>query len=110
MPSLREKKRYIGFEVISEKAIDFQRTADAIWSAALQFVGVKGAAAAGIVPVVERWDEKRQRGVVRVAHTSVDDVKASFLFINNVEGSPVVVRSTRVSGAVAKAIQGGVRW
>ena len=101
LPSLREKKRYIAFDVLSQHAVSFRQAADAITDSALTFLGVKGVADAGINAVTERWDAKGPAGVVRVSHKHVDNVKASFLFITDIEGHHATVRSTCVSGSLA---------
>ena len=98
MPSLREKKRYVAFEVIADKKVKFQNVAEAIWKAILTFIGVKGTAEAGIIPIPEKWDSSKQRGTVRVNHKHVDNLKAAFIFITDIRGQPAIVRSLRVSG------------
>ena len=50
LPSLREKKRYLVFEVISkEKIKDFKPVSDAVKDASYHFLGVFGMAKAGIM-------------------------------------------------------------
>ena len=44
-----------------------------------------------------------QRGLVRVSHTGVNDLKASLALITTINDEPVIVRSIGASGILAKA-------
>jgi len=62
LPSLREKKRYLAFEVISkEKINDASQVSSAIWNASLQLLGQLGTAKAGLMVLSNKWDQKLQR-------------------------------------------------
>ena len=104
LPSLREKKRYLVFEVISKERInDIDAVSNAISQASLQFLGQYGAAKAGIVMLSNKWDAKKQIGIIKVSHKHVDDVKASFVFAKKVGNKAVIIRSLGVSGILQKA-------
>ena len=50
MPSLREKKRYLAFEVISKQKVeDFNKVQESIMGSALEFIGHLGMAKAGAI-------------------------------------------------------------
>ena len=99
LPSLREKKRYIGFEVISESEIDFKETKEAINSSFRRLVGDFGLAKAGMI-FLKDW--KNQKGIIRVANTEVDKLKAAMALVQDVSGKKVIVRSFAVSGIIEK--------
>jgi ribonuclease P/MRP protein subunit POP5 len=104
LPSLREKKRYLVFEVISkEKVGDIRAVSEAINSHSLQFMGHLEAAKAGILVLGNKWDSSSQRGIIRVGHRHVDQLKASLAFIVKINNSEVIFRSLGVSGIVKKA-------
>ena len=104
LPSLREKKRYLVFEVISkEKVKDIDAVSSAILQASLQFLGQFGAAKAGIVVLNNKWDAEKQRGIMKVSHKHVDDVKASLVFAKKIENKDAIIRSLGVSGILKKA-------
>lgn len=104
LPSLREKKRYLVFEVISkEKISDADAVSGAIFRSSLQFSGHSGTAKAGIVALNNKWDAERQRGIIKVSHKHVDDVKASLVFAKKISGKDVIIRSLGVSGILKKA-------
>ena len=104
LPSLREKKRYLAFEVISkEKINDADSVSSAIWSCSLQFSGQLGAAKAGIMVLNNKWSPQLQRGIIKVSNKHVDAVKAALAFAGKIDGKDVIFRSIGVSGILNKA-------
>jgi ribonuclease P/MRP protein subunit POP5 len=103
MPSLREKKRYLAFEVLSDTKLDVANVAKAVTHGVLQFVGELGAAELGTIVLTDLYNRSKQRGVARVANTGVDRLKAALALITTIDGHPVCVRSIAVSGSIAKA-------
>ena len=63
LPSLKEKKRYITFEVISKEKSDFSKISKLIWDSCLTLLGTHGCAKAGIWVMEEQW--KNQKGMIR---------------------------------------------
>ena len=104
LPSLREKKRYLAFEVISkEKINNFGDVSDAVMHYSLQFLGQLGTAKAGIMLLDNKWNSHAQRGVIKVGHKHVDAVKAALIFADKIDGKDVIFRSIGVSGILNKA-------
>ena len=104
LPSLREKKRYVVFEVISkEKIKDAESVSNAVWHCSLQFLGQLGTAKAGIMVLNNKWNPELQRGIIKVSHKHVDAVKAALTFANKVDNTDVIFRSLGVSGILRKA-------
>ncbi|MBI4139403.1 hypothetical protein HY483_00395 [Candidatus Woesearchaeota archaeon] len=103
IPSLREKKRYVAFEVISGRRVPFRSVSKALWLSLLSLAGDLGASSAGMDVLEELYDESSQRGVVRVSHTAQDLVKASMVLVSNVDGERVIMKSLGSSGILAKA-------
>ena len=104
LPTLKEKKRYLAFEIISKSKIKaFSEVSRAIWASTLSYAGVKGAARIGIWVLPEKYNPEKQRGLIRVAHRGLDELKASLALIKNIEEQPVIVRSVGASGILAKA-------
>ncbi|MBI2658683.1 hypothetical protein HYX05_01090 [Candidatus Woesearchaeota archaeon] len=104
LPSLREKKRYLVFEVISKQKInDASQVSSAIWNASSQFLGQLGTAKAGLMILNNKWDQKLQRGIMKVSHRHVDAVKAALVFANKIGNEDVIFRSLGVSGILRKA-------
>ena len=103
-PSLRENKRYLAFEILSDVKIkDFSQVRDSLQDALTGYVGAQGSSQAGIIVLKERYDNKKQRGIIRVNHNHVDELKASLCFIENIDGNKVIVKSLGVSGILKKS-------
>ena len=104
LPTLREKKRYLAFEIVSESKIkDFSWVSSTVWSSLLSFVGELGAAKAGIIVMQDKYNAKNQKGIIRVNHKYVDQLRASLSLVKQIEGKEVIIRSLTVSGMLNKA-------
>lgn len=104
LPSLREKKRYLAFEIVSNTKIEsFQSVSRAIWDYSLQFFGEKGVAQAGIWLLSDKYNPKTKRGLIRVNNRYVNDLKSALTLIDEIENNEVIVRSVGVSGILKKA-------
>lgn len=106
LPSLREKKRYLAYEIISNSRFnDAVSVNKAILDAANEFLGNLGMAHAGMIPLNDKWNGKTQRGIIRVNNKHVDELKASLIFVKKIEGKDVIVKSIGASGILKKAQQ-----
>lgn len=106
LPTSREKKRYLAYEVISSARFnDATEISKAIYDAAKEFLGNLGMAKAGIIVLNDQFDQRTQRGIVRVDNKHVDDLKASFIFINGIGTHESIVRSVGASGILKKTQQ-----
>jgi ribonuclease P/MRP protein subunit POP5 len=104
LPSLRKKKRYIAFEVVSkDKITDFGDVSKEIMRAAHDCLGRFSMADANIMLLANKWNPDSQRGILKVSHTKVDAVKASFVFANKIGSKDAIIRSLGVSGILKKA-------
>jgi len=104
LPTLREKKRYLAFEILSKSKIKAHSDVSrAIWQGMLSFNGTRGVAQAGMQVLPEKYNDKRQRGIVRVNHKNVDALKAGLALIQDIDTAPVSIRSIGVSGSIKKA-------
>lgn len=104
LPSLREKKRYLVFELISKEKINsFALVSNAIWHYALQFLGQLEVAKAGLMVFGNKWDSEMQRGIMKVGHRHVDAAKAALMLADKIGNSDVIFRVIGVSGILNKA-------
>ena len=100
LPSLREKKRYIIYEVISNSKMNFDLVKDALNGIFERFLGAVNLARANII-IFE--DFKNQKGIIKVNNSYIDYVKAAFIQINKIGNEEVIVRSAGISGILNKA-------
>ncbi len=93
LPTLKEKKRYIVFEVISEEEQDIRTTAEKTMQAFLGKLLINKSGARVI-------KTEKNKGIIRVNHNFVNEVKASFVVSNIPE---TIIRSIKTSGTLKKA-------
>ena len=101
-PSLREKKRYIVYELETTQIdIDMFSFQEALVNEIKKLLGVFQASAAGIMPI--KYEQQTKRGILRVNHTAVDPIRSCFVMINKLKEVPVNIHTRGVSGILKKA-------
>lgn len=106
LPSLRERKRYLAFEVLSSKRVgDFPAVSRAILNSCHTFLGDTELAKAGIQVLPERYDGQKQKGILLVKHRYTDQARGALVFVTEIDEEPVIVRSLGMSGMLQKAHQ-----
>jgi ribonuclease P/MRP protein subunit POP5 len=99
LPTLREKKRYLAFEAISDQKNDFGTIEASILASISECVGTIDMAKAGVMVLSDNWNKDTQRGIIRINHKFVDKVKFALAKIRG----KVIFRSLTVSGVLGKA-------
>ena len=99
-PSIREKKRYIVYEIVAGNASAAQ-VAMAIRKTIREWFGEAGLAALRFREFPEL--SKGRTGVVRVAREHVDLAKAAFCLVTEIGGTNILLRSILSSGSLLKA-------
>lgn len=103
-PSLRERKRYLAFEIVSEQPIkDFNMVSGAISTKALEFMGEIGCADAGIMILPDKFNSETQRGLLKVNNKHLERMRAVLAMVEQVGGHRVILRSVGASGMINKA-------
>ncbi len=98
MPSLRERKRYVVFKIVSNRRIkDFSLVSRAIWRYSASLIGTLGQAKAGIWVLEDKWDAEKQTGMIKVNNKHVNELKASIALIDKIGDEPVIVKSLSTS-------------
>lgn len=100
-PSKRERNRYLVYAVASDAPAKADEIGKAIWASALGFLGELGVARSGL-RIVD-FDEKKQRGIIKVGHKSVEEGRVVLALVKEVNKRPVALRVTGVSGILKKA-------
>lgn len=104
LPStLRRRKRYIAFQVISENKIPINDVFNSIWHSLLNFLGEYGVANAAIWVTKTNYNEEKQIGIIRCSHLSVEHVRASLAMIQRIGDSRVIMKVLGVSGTIKAA-------
>jgi RNase P/RNase MRP subunit POP5 len=100
LPSMREKKRYVVFRVISEQPVDYAAARDALWNSMTHWIGEAGLGRAGIRIVRNLWRGGDQSGFVQASPKYVDAVKVAMSLIHQIGDQRVIFQSLRVSGTI----------
>ena len=101
-PTLKERKRYILFKVISDNTLKKETVAKQCTEACLRFLGEFGCADAGVQFLPETWDSKTQTGIIRTGHKWVDKTKAALTLIKEIDGKQATVSTILTSGSINK--------
>jgi len=102
-PSLREKKRYLAYEVISDGKVPFAELSTVIWHSLINFLGEVGTADAEVRIFRNTYNEEKQLGLIKCSHTAVESVRAALAMIQRIDETPVIVRVIGISGTMKAA-------
>ena len=98
-PSMREKKRYMAYEIMSKEPL--ARDIDKVLINKIKaLLGVFSASKAGVMSV--KYNPDKQRGILRVDRKFVDNIRSCFVMIKNLNDKEVLIRTLRVSGMLNK--------
>ena len=98
LPSLREKKHYIAFEVISEERLDKIMVSEAIFDTNKSYLGELGCAKANLN--VLNYNENSKKGMIKLNNKYVDYVKGSLALIKRIKNTKVIIKTIGVSGTI----------
>lgn len=101
IPTLRERNRYIAFELISESRFKRDEIVREVWNSVLIFLGESGASRTSLWLI--EWNENEQNGILKVNHNSVDDVRAALAFVKDINKKDCIFHILGVSGTIKKA-------
>lgn len=102
-PSLREKHRYIIFELLSDTEHDLGAFVDTAWDAMLDLLGEAGTAEANPWILKDLFNEETQRGGLRVNKDSVESVRSALALITAINGVETTVHVLGVTGTIDSA-------
>ena len=99
LPSLRQKKRYIVFEVISSRTFLPEEIKEEVHRSLLQFMGEWGLAQ--VVPILVKVTPTQF--MLKVNHKYVDQVKAALTLSKKIKNTSLIMKSMVVSGTIKQA-------
>ncbi|MEM5882620.1 MAG: Rpp14/Pop5 family protein [Candidatus Aenigmatarchaeota archaeon] len=99
-PTLREKERYIAFQIISEEPISYSDLENALWECALEFFGEYGISKTGLWLIKNLYDEKKQIGVIKTNTKSVSKAITCLSLISRLGDVRIVPKILKVSGTI----------
>jgi len=99
-PTLRVRRRYIKFKILSDDSIAYSDLEHAIWDAMFDFFGEDGVAKMDMWLIKNLYDEGQQTGVIRCNNKSVQDVIAGLGLLTRLGDVRIVVKILRISGTI----------
>lgn len=96
----QEKPRYIKFEIISKKEVEFEPLKRSILKTALSFLGENDFRNANILILEDMW--KNKKGVIKTSHKYVNKVKVILALIRKIDNTDIIIKSSKVSGTLKK--------
>jgi ribonuclease P/MRP protein subunit POP5 len=100
LPTLKERQRYIVYEVISAHAMGID-ISEPLLRRLSELLGVFGMADAGILSV--SYDTQTQTGLLRCNHDQVVKVRTALLLTTHLGKTPVIIKTRGVSGILKKS-------
>jgi RNase P/RNase MRP subunit POP5 len=100
LPSLKPKKRYILFEIISNKTFQTKVVEDAVLNAIKEFIGILGVAKVAPMFVKEKF--KDNKFVLKVGHKFTDEIKSALILVKEIKNEQVIIKSVVTSGTLKK--------
>ena len=102
LPSLKEKKRYLSFEIISDSYFSADEVAKATSESILSFLGTLEAGKANILFLADKYSSNS--GVIKTNHRFVDKVRTALALIRTIDNKEVIIRTRIVSGTLKKSM------
>ena len=100
-PSLKQKKRYIVFEIISGDQFSISEVKKEVDAALLLFLGQLGMSKASPMLVKEKFNNNKI--ILKVNHKWVDEAISAMLLVKTIKNKSVVMKSVITSGTLKKA-------
>ncbi len=100
-PTLRPKKRYIVFEIISNGTIEYGPLVSSIWKSMINLFGEKGAAESRAWVIKNLYNENH--GIIRCSHDKTEEVRTALTFIKMIEDKNVIIRVLGITGTIKTA-------
>ncbi len=103
LPSLRERKRYVSFQIISESPIEYSDLEAGIWNTILDFLGEYGVSKTSLWLMKDNWSRDKQTGIISCNHKSVKDILATLGLIDRLGDDRITFKILKISGTIKGA-------
>ncbi|MBS3116014.1 hypothetical protein J4421_00280 [Candidatus Woesearchaeota archaeon] len=101
LPSLKQKKRYVVFEIQAEESFSLQEAEAAVKEGLLRFLGEFGVAKAGPMFIREKYQPNKF--ILKINNKYVAEVISAIILIKSIKNKAVILRSIITSGTLKKA-------
>ena len=100
LPTLKEKKRYLVYEVISKSELSKDVSTEVI-KKCTELLGIFESSKAGLMNV--KYNNEKQRGIIKVSNKYTDKLKTCLMMIKKLNDNEIIIKSIYVSGLLNKA-------
>lgn len=100
LSTLREKDRYISFQVISEEPIEYSDLESGILNTFLDFYGEFGFSKLSFWLIKNLYEPERQIGVIRCNNKSVQQTVAGLGLISRLGETRITIKIFKISGTI----------
>jgi|SRR3989338_592028 len=100
LKSLKPKKRYVLFEIISEEKFTATEVEKTVEEALHNFLGDLGVSKAAPMFVKEKFTNNTF--ILKIHHKYVDECKSALILIKKIKNKPVILKSIITSGTIKK--------
>ncbi|MCS7093740.1 MAG: Rpp14/Pop5 family protein [Candidatus Aenigmarchaeota archaeon] len=108
-PTLRDRKRYILFKIISEEKIDFLQFKEAFFNTVLNFFGEIGFSKISPKFLENLFNEQEYKGVLRVYYKHLSEAILCLGLISRIGESRVNVKIYKVSGTIKSLMESNLK-
>ena len=102
-PTLRDIKRCVVFEIVSENHVTYKDLFEALWTSMSNFLGEMQASKAKIWVIQNLFDEKSKKGIIRCSNTYVEHTRVVLSLIQFVGETRATIKVLGVTGTIKSA-------
>lgn len=99
-PAMKDSTRYIKFKIHSDEEIVLSEMVEVFWATTSSYMGVKELSDANPWFIGNKFNEKRQEGVIRVKREYLEDLRASLCLIDQFSSNKCFISVKNVSGNI----------
>lgn len=96
----KNRKRYIGFKIISDKEIEPKEFEKAVKDSFMRLFGEFGLSSANPKLLYEFWD--KNTGVLQTNNIAIPKIKISLALLKEIGGIKIIVQTLKVFGTLKK--------
>jgi len=104
-PTIREKRRYIAYEVISDGKIEYGDITEAVVNSAQSLFGDFGLSEMGLWHIMNLYDSEKQRGIIKCAHSAVEKARLAVTAVQMAGETKATINILGVTGTIKNAQQ-----
>ena len=102
LPSLREKKRYLIYEIIGKSKFQAEEIEKSIKSSYLSAFGEIETGKAGLIFLNKQFNKEKQRGIIKVSNKCLENLRYSLSLVKKIKNSKAIIQSVGCSGIINK--------